>query len=211
MCEATTLRWRAGRNGTAGLGGAARSAGRIARRWRRHRGTASPAGRLARPVKRRFPGQFFPGMSQRPALRAAARRTHPVTREPKRWRSAPALLGLVDRFSWRLGASLLTEFAVRTAISSWPTAALVMRRRGPGGRVAVLIVDQDARRATRSGPTPRYGGRPRMTWLTSDYGSDSSSSEQRSHSADRSRRPDRPGPSPIDRHAALETGWRLKW
>jgi hypothetical protein len=50
-----------------------------------------------------------------------------------------------------------------------------------------------------------------MTRLSSGYGSDSSSSEQRSHSSGRSRRPDRPAPSAIDRPAALETGWRIKW
>jgi hypothetical protein len=44
-----------------------------------------------------------------------------------------------------------------------------------------------------------------MTRLTSDYGSDSSSSEQRSQSAGRSRRADGPVPSPIDRGAACET------
>jgi hypothetical protein len=50
-----------------------------------------------------------------------------------------------------------------------------------------------------------------MTQLTSGYGSDRSSSERRSQSAGRSRRPDRPAPSAIDRRSALETGWRLKW
>jgi len=45
-----------------------------------------------------------------------------------------------------------------------------------------------------------------MTWLTSDYGPDSSSSEQRSQSAGGPRRPDRPEPCSIDRHAALENG-----
>jgi hypothetical protein len=50
-----------------------------------------------------------------------------------------------------------------------------------------------------------------MTRLTRDYGSDSSSGEQRSQSAGRTRRPDRPLPSSIDRVAACETAGRLKW
>ena len=50
-----------------------------------------------------------------------------------------------------------------------------------------------------------------MTWLTGGYGSDGSSSEQRSQSAGRSRRPYRPVPSPIDRGGACETVGRLKW
>ena len=44
-----------------------------------------------------------------------------------------------------------------------------------------------------------------MTWLASDYGSDSSSSGQRSQSAGGSRQPDRPEPC-SDRRAARETG-----
>ena len=42
----------------------------------------------------------------------------------------------------------------------WPTAALVSQWE-PSGSVAVLIVCQDGRRASRSGPTPRYGRGPR--------------------------------------------------
>jgi hypothetical protein len=45
------------------------------------------------------------------------------------------------------------------------TAALVSQRE-PGGSAAVLIVGQDRRRTSRSGPTTRYGSRPTMTWLT---------------------------------------------
>jgi hypothetical protein len=55
----------------------------------------------------------------------------------------------------------------KPAVIGWPMAALLSQRQ-PGGSVAVLIVGQDGRRALRSGPTPRYGRRPTMTWLTSD-------------------------------------------
>ena len=52
----------------------------------------------------------------------------------------------------------------------WPTAALVGQR-DPSGSGRCPDRRPRRREASRYGPTPRYGRRPTMTWLTSDYGS----------------------------------------
>jgi hypothetical protein len=101
-------------------------------------------------------------------------RADPVARELERWRSELPTLALVDRFEQRLGAAILTEFARHPNSHVFTGATALAMRLEPGGSVAVLIVDQDGRRATirAANVVVALGGRENTAWGSVEVAAD---------------------------------------